>query len=105
MFFFGYFCCFFIKKLIFSQFHDQNDQLINSLLVQELVLKLCDFGTATVLTEQRPRSLVNIGTLSYTAPEAPKGDVFGEKKKPSCVPFGMENLESFCKNLGILDMK
>eukprot|EP00913_Durusdinium_trenchii_P001302 g1200.t1 len=36
---------------------------------EELVLKLCDFGTATVLTQQKPRSMVNIGTLSYTAPE------------------------------------
>ncbi|CAJ1378030.1 unnamed protein product [Effrenium voratum] len=36
---------------------------------EEAVLKLCDFGTAMVLTEQKPRSLVNIGTLSYTAPE------------------------------------
>jgi len=33
------------------------------------VLKLCDFGTAMVLTDQKPRSMVNIGTLSYTAPE------------------------------------
>mmetsp|Transcript_19810 Transcript_19810/g.46247 ORF Transcript_19810/g.46247 Transcript_19810/m.46247 type:complete len:599 (+) Transcript_19810:88-1884(+) len=33
------------------------------------VLKLCDFGTAMLLTDQKPRSLVNIGTLSYTAPE------------------------------------
>jgi len=33
------------------------------------VLKLCDFGTAMVLTERKPRSMVNIGTLSYTAPE------------------------------------
>eukprot|EP00931_Biecheleriopsis_adriatica_P024438 TRINITY_DN15228_c1_g1_i1.p1 TRINITY_DN15228_c1_g1~~TRINITY_DN15228_c1_g1_i1.p1 ORF type:complete len:623 (-),score=119.13 TRINITY_DN15228_c1_g1_i1:94-1920(-) len=33
------------------------------------VLKLCDFGTAMQLTEKRPRSMVNIGTLSYTAPE------------------------------------
>lgn len=37
--------------------------------LEDVVLKLCDFGTATVLTDQRPRSLVNIGTLSYTAPE------------------------------------
>eukprot|EP00434_Breviolum_minutum_P014305 symbB.v1.2.012613.t1/scaffold874.1/size155782/7 len=37
--------------------------------LEDVVLKLCDFGTAMVLTEQRPRSLVNIGTLSYTAPE------------------------------------
>ncbi|CAE7479621.1 CPK3 [Symbiodinium natans] len=33
------------------------------------VLKLCDFGTAMLLTDQKPRSMVNIGTLSYTAPE------------------------------------
>ena len=33
------------------------------------MLKLCDFGTAMVLTDQKPRSMVNIGTLSYTAPE------------------------------------
>jgi len=32
-------------------------------------LKLCDFGTAARLSEQRPRSMENIGTLSYTAPE------------------------------------
>jgi len=32
-------------------------------------LKLCDFGTAARLNEQRPRSMENIGTLSYTAPE------------------------------------
>lgn len=37
--------------------------------LEDVILKLCDFGTAMVLTEQRPRSLVNIGTLSYTAPE------------------------------------
>jgi len=33
------------------------------------VLKLCDFGTAVVLSDQAPRSMDNIGTLSYTAPE------------------------------------
>jgi len=32
-------------------------------------LKLCDFGTATKLSEQRPRSMEKLGTLSYTAPE------------------------------------
>lgn len=37
--------------------------------MQDTVIKLCDFGTATQLTEKRPRSMVNIGTLSYTAPE------------------------------------
>eukprot|EP00930_Biecheleria_cincta_P000255 TRINITY_DN10052_c0_g1_i3.p1 TRINITY_DN10052_c0_g1~~TRINITY_DN10052_c0_g1_i3.p1 ORF type:complete len:583 (-),score=101.12 TRINITY_DN10052_c0_g1_i3:70-1818(-) len=37
--------------------------------LQEMVIKLCDFGTATQLTESKPRSVVNIGTLSYTAPE------------------------------------
>lgn len=37
--------------------------------IQETVIKLCDFGTATQLTDKRPRSMVNIGTLSYTAPE------------------------------------
>ena len=67
------------------------DSFGSRLLTQDVVLKLCDFGTATVLTDQRPRcvapwcgsvvsalgsggakpgrSLVNIGTLSYTAPE------------------------------------
>ena len=34
------------------------------------VLKLCDFGTSTQLTLEKPRSMENIGTLSYTAPEA-----------------------------------
>jgi serine/threonine protein kinase len=33
------------------------------------VLKLCDFGTSCRLTDDRPRSMENIGTLSYTAPE------------------------------------
>eukprot|EP00930_Biecheleria_cincta_P000253 TRINITY_DN10052_c0_g1_i1.p1 TRINITY_DN10052_c0_g1~~TRINITY_DN10052_c0_g1_i1.p1 ORF type:complete len:597 (-),score=102.16 TRINITY_DN10052_c0_g1_i1:156-1946(-) len=37
--------------------------------IEETVIKLCDFGTATQLTESKPRSVVNIGTLSYTAPE------------------------------------
>jgi len=32
-------------------------------------VKLCDFGTAAVLSEQKPRSMERIGTLSYTAPE------------------------------------
>lgn len=32
-------------------------------------IKLCDFGTAAVLSEQKPRSMERIGTLSYTAPE------------------------------------
>jgi len=33
------------------------------------IVKLCDFGTASRLTKSRPRSMENIGTLSYTAPE------------------------------------
>lgn len=33
------------------------------------VLKICDFGTAALLSDEQPRSMVNIGTLSYTAPE------------------------------------
>lgn len=33
------------------------------------VLKLCDFGTATVITKENPRQMESIGTLSYTAPE------------------------------------
>jgi len=33
------------------------------------VLKLCDFGTSCRLTDDKPRSMENIGTLSYTAPE------------------------------------
>mmetsp|Transcript_7071 Transcript_7071/g.17515 ORF Transcript_7071/g.17515 Transcript_7071/m.17515 type:complete len:588 (+) Transcript_7071:40-1803(+) len=33
------------------------------------VLKLCDFGAASRLSESRPRCMANIGTLSYTAPE------------------------------------
>mmetsp|Transcript_44101 Transcript_44101/g.78071 ORF Transcript_44101/g.78071 Transcript_44101/m.78071 type:complete len:771 (-) Transcript_44101:301-2613(-) len=32
-------------------------------------IKLCDFGTAAYLSEQKPRSMERIGTLSYTAPE------------------------------------
>lgn len=32
-------------------------------------IKLCDFGTAAVLTPQRTRCMERIGTLSYTAPE------------------------------------
>merc|ERR1719215_45506 len=36
---------------------------------QNNVLKLCDFGTATRLTNEMPRSMESIGTLSYTAPE------------------------------------
>jgi len=32
-------------------------------------LKLCDFGTASRLSKTKPRSMENIGTLSYTAPE------------------------------------
>lgn len=32
-------------------------------------VKLCDFGTAAYLSEQKPRSMERIGTLSYTAPE------------------------------------
>lgn len=32
-------------------------------------LKLCDFGTASRLSQAKPRSMENIGTLSYTAPE------------------------------------
>jgi len=33
------------------------------------VIKLCDFGTAVVLSPQQPRAMERIGTLSYTAPE------------------------------------
>lgn len=33
------------------------------------VLKLCDFGTAVRLSNQRPRSNGRVGTLSYMAPE------------------------------------
>jgi len=36
---------------------------------EENVLKLCDFGTAVLLSDRMPRSMDNIGTLSYTAPE------------------------------------
>lgn len=32
-------------------------------------IKLCDFGTAAVLTPQKMRCMERIGTLSYTAPE------------------------------------
>lgn len=47
----------------------------NFLLLGELdspegdTLKLCDFGTSTLLTPEHPRCMENIGTLSYTAPE------------------------------------
>jgi len=33
------------------------------------IVKLCDFGTASRLSKAKPRSMENIGTLSYTAPE------------------------------------
>jgi len=33
------------------------------------VVKLCDFGTAVRLTNEHPRAMDRIGTLSYTAPE------------------------------------
>lgn len=33
------------------------------------VIKLCDFGTAAQLSDQMPRAMGRIGTLSYTAPE------------------------------------
>jgi len=33
------------------------------------VIKLCDFGTAVVLSDKVPRAFGRIGTLSYTAPE------------------------------------
>eukprot|EP00927_Polykrikos_kofoidii_P039274 TRINITY_DN33697_c0_g1_i1.p1 TRINITY_DN33697_c0_g1~~TRINITY_DN33697_c0_g1_i1.p1 ORF type:complete len:908 (-),score=158.98 TRINITY_DN33697_c0_g1_i1:181-2904(-) len=33
------------------------------------LIKLCDFGTAVQLTDQQPRAMERIGTLSYTAPE------------------------------------
>mmetsp|Transcript_45093 Transcript_45093/g.134762 ORF Transcript_45093/g.134762 Transcript_45093/m.134762 type:complete len:714 (-) Transcript_45093:155-2296(-) len=33
------------------------------------IIKLCDFGTAVVLSRQHPRAMDRIGTLSYTAPE------------------------------------
>jgi serine/threonine protein kinase len=36
---------------------------------EEDVVKLCDFGTSALLSDQKPRSMDNIGTLSYTAPE------------------------------------
>mmetsp|Transcript_23770 Transcript_23770/g.53929 ORF Transcript_23770/g.53929 Transcript_23770/m.53929 type:complete len:404 (-) Transcript_23770:808-2019(-) len=37
--------------------------------VNDWVLKLCDFGAATRLSDSAPRCMANIGTLSYTAPE------------------------------------
>jgi len=33
------------------------------------IVKLCDFGTSTRLSDERPRSMEHAGTLSYTAPE------------------------------------
>eukprot|EP00930_Biecheleria_cincta_P082462 TRINITY_DN72193_c0_g1_i1.p1 TRINITY_DN72193_c0_g1~~TRINITY_DN72193_c0_g1_i1.p1 ORF type:complete len:695 (-),score=128.95 TRINITY_DN72193_c0_g1_i1:69-2153(-) len=33
------------------------------------IIKLCDFGTAVQLSDQMPRAMGRIGTLSYTAPE------------------------------------
>eukprot|EP00931_Biecheleriopsis_adriatica_P059638 TRINITY_DN35712_c0_g1_i1.p1 TRINITY_DN35712_c0_g1~~TRINITY_DN35712_c0_g1_i1.p1 ORF type:complete len:705 (+),score=148.76 TRINITY_DN35712_c0_g1_i1:232-2115(+) len=33
------------------------------------IIKLCDFGTAMQLSDQMPRAMGRIGTLSYTAPE------------------------------------
>lgn len=33
------------------------------------IIKLCDFGTAVCLTNQQPRAMERVGTLSYTAPE------------------------------------
>jgi serine/threonine protein kinase len=33
------------------------------------VIKLCDFGTAVVLSDRMPRAMGRIGTLSYTSPE------------------------------------
>jgi serine/threonine protein kinase len=36
---------------------------------EENTIKLCDFGTAVQLSDQKPRAMEVIGTLSYTAPE------------------------------------
>lgn len=36
---------------------------------QDLLLKLCDFGSTALLSDKNPRSLEKVGTPSYTAPE------------------------------------
>eukprot|EP00747_Dinoflagellata_sp_TGD_P071767 gnl/TRDRNA2_/TRDRNA2_157188_c0_seq1.p1 gnl/TRDRNA2_/TRDRNA2_157188_c0~~gnl/TRDRNA2_/TRDRNA2_157188_c0_seq1.p1 ORF type:complete len:654 (+),score=114.46 gnl/TRDRNA2_/TRDRNA2_157188_c0_seq1:119-2080(+) len=37
------------------------------------LVKICNFGTAVVLTEDQPRAMERVGTLSYTAPEIYRG--------------------------------
>jgi len=58
------------KRIVHRDIKTENFLLLGEVGTPEAnVLKLCDFGTAVVLTDRRPRSMENIGTLSYTAPE------------------------------------
>lgn len=75
-------CRVFFKQMLFGLAYLHARRVVhrdikteNFLLVGEAgspeqdVVKLCDFGTSVLLTDRQPRSMQNVGTLSYTAPE------------------------------------
>lgn len=58
------------RKIVHRDLKTENFLLVGELGTPEAdTLKLCDFGTASRLSKTKPRSMENIGTLSYTAPE------------------------------------
>jgi serine/threonine protein kinase len=58
------------KRIVHRDIKTENFLLLSEVgTADQDVLKLCDFGTSARLSDRRPRSMENIGTLSYTAPE------------------------------------
>mmetsp|Transcript_4234 Transcript_4234/g.11972 ORF Transcript_4234/g.11972 Transcript_4234/m.11972 type:complete len:594 (-) Transcript_4234:151-1932(-) len=57
------------QRIVHRDIKTENFLLLGDGLLQHMTLKLCDFGTAVVLSDRAPRALGRVGTLSYTAPE------------------------------------
>mmetsp|Transcript_65444 Transcript_65444/g.182116 ORF Transcript_65444/g.182116 Transcript_65444/m.182116 type:complete len:705 (-) Transcript_65444:103-2217(-) len=58
------------KRIVHRDVKTENFLLLGDVSTRDgRIVKLCDFGTAIQLTDQHPRAMERIGTLSYTAPE------------------------------------